>query len=324
MNMIDEVLERPEFKDNPPVLVDIGASGSIHREWKPIARHCIGIAFDADDREMDYIVRESSGFRKLHVYKRLVIDHKTPGDEAFFLTRSPYCSSLLEPDIESLNNWAFGELFDVERKVRLKAVELPDVLREQSIRQIDWFKTDSQGIDQRLFESLGPELLRRVLVADFEPGIIDAYKNEDKLWSLMRAMDRYPFWMSDFQLHGSQRIGRGIAADKLSGLERRFVHLLIRASPGWGEVSYMNSFQEEAQLGMREHLLAWVFAVIKRQDGFALELAGRGALRFHDPIFSRLEKQSLTRIKRGLLKLPIYACRSILRRTMATFRTSRR
>lgn len=319
MNMIDEVLERPEFKDNPPVLVDIGASGAIHREWKAIARHSIGIAFDADDREMDYIVHESSAFRKLLVYKRVVIDHKTPGDESFFLTRSPYCSSLLEPDNESLKNWAFGELFEVERKVTLKAVVLPDVLREHSIRQIDWFKTDSQGIDQRLFESLGPELLRRVLVADFEPGIIDVYKNEDKLWSLMRAMDRYPFWMSDFGLHGSQRIDRSLADHKLSRLERRFVHLLIRASPGWGEVSYMNSFQEEAHMGIREYLLAWVFAAIKRQDGFALELAGKGAGRFNDPMFARLEKQSLSRIKRGLLKLPIYACRSILRRTIAAF-----
>ena len=86
--MIDRVLQRKEFQDNPPVLLDIGASGAIHRKWKAIAKYSIGIAFDADLREMNYAVKDSSGYRKLYVFNSVVTDQ--PATEMdFHLTKSP-------------------------------------------------------------------------------------------------------------------------------------------------------------------------------------------------------------------------------------------
>ena len=49
--MIDKILSRPEFQTEPPVLVDVGASGELHARWKPFAKYAVCIAFDADDRD---------------------------------------------------------------------------------------------------------------------------------------------------------------------------------------------------------------------------------------------------------------------------------
>jgi hypothetical protein len=71
MTLIRKILSRNEFREQPPVLLDVGASGSIHPKWTAIAPYSVCIAFDADNREMGYVVRESSGYLKLYVYNHI-------------------------------------------------------------------------------------------------------------------------------------------------------------------------------------------------------------------------------------------------------------
>jgi hypothetical protein len=274
----------------PPVLLDVGASGEIHPKWQKIAKYSICIAFDADDREFGYTVNEAKGYRKLYVFNTLVTNSTTP-EADFYLTRSPYCSSLLEPDHASLDRYNFGNLFEITKTVRLKTVHLQHALREIGIDKIDWFKTDSQGTDLRIFASLGEEITNRVLVAEFEPGIIDGYKGEDKLCNLMSFMDNRPFWMNDINICGVQRISKEALVDL--SLRKVQPSLNVRKSPCWAEVSYFNSFGVQAcYLDLRDYLLGWIFALIEGQTGFALDIALQGKQRFGEPIFEILAQNS--------------------------------
>jgi hypothetical protein len=306
MDLLEKILSRDEFADKPPVLLDIGASGSFHRKWKQFAKYSVCIAFDADERKMGYATRGSGGFKKTYVYGRIVTSEKTEGAD-FYLTRFPPCSSLLKPDSESLNAWAFADFFQVERKVRVSTTTIPDILQEIGLEKIDWFKTDSQGTDLRLFDSLGADRINRVLVAEFEPGIIDAYEGEDKLWSVMAYMEKRPFWMSDISIMGSQRIRRETVDDKLGPLGRKLIPSLCRISPGWGEVTYFNEFRgDSAHLDKRDYLLGGVFAVTEKQFGHAMDIAAEGLKRFHDPIFRELEDHALSKLRRGYFKSPLF------------------
>lgn len=299
MDILDKILSTPIFLDNPPILLDIGASGEIHPKWSQIAKHAICIAFDADDRDFDCTVNESMGFRKLYLFNRLVTEDQA-GETDFFLTRSPYCSSLLKPDQEKLSNWAFSDLFDVERVVRMKAVALPHALREIGVTKVDWFKTDSQGTDLRLFLSLGEEIIKKVLIAEFEPGILDAYQGEDKLCTLMSFMDKQPFWVSDLKICGTQRISRQALSHLLLHNNGKLPHpILLKSSPGWGEVSFFNSFGRNAPyLDLRDYLLGWIFAFIEGQHGFALDIALQGTQRFGETIFEILAQYSVDTLSR--------------------------
>lgn len=306
MNIIDKILSRSEFAENPPVLLDIGASGEIHPKWRRIAPYSVCIAFDADQREMGYTVKESSGYRKLYVYNSIVAAEEQ-NETDFYLTRSPFCSSLLQPDQQSLKEWAFGGLFEVERTVRLKTATIPQVLAEIGIGKIDWFKTDSQGTDLRLFNSLGEERINRVLVAEFEPGIIDSYLGEDKLWQLMAYMEKKPFWMVSLEVIGSQRFSLESMAQKCTPLQRKYMHVLLKRSPGWGEVSYLNSFIADSPfLDKRDYLLGWVFSTIEGQHGFAHKIAVDGFRRFNEPIFNEMEELAFSKISRGYSRLPVF------------------
>ena len=101
----------------------------------------------------------------------------------FHFTKSPLCSSMLQPDAPSLAEYLFAELFVVEREVDDPATTLDTVLDRLGLPGIDWLKTDSQGIDLRLFECLKPDRQAKVLALDLEAGLIEAHLGcPDSVW----------------------------------------------------------------------------------------------------------------------------------------------
>jgi hypothetical protein len=297
--LVERVLRSPCFEQQPPVLVDIGASGGLPRKWRWLAPHSVCVAFDADSRDFSEQPDDARGWRKLWLFNRLVTATSEPSVE-FHLTASPHCSSSLRPNNAALQPWAFRSLFEVERCVSLPATTLPAALQRAGIMKVDWFKCDSQGTDLRLFRSLDGALQARVLAADFEPGIIDAYHGEDKLHQLMAYMDTLPFWVSNMTVKGSQRIDRP-TWDGMNRIERRAARSFFRSAPGWCEITYLNNC--DAADSERDLLLAWVFATVERQHGFGIELARRGQARFGNPLFSELLSASLARKRYGYLRL---------------------
>jgi len=305
--LIEEILSLKEFKEKPPVLMDIGASGQLLSDWRKIAKFSIGIAFDADRRDIDYIETEKAGFLKLYSFNKIVAEDDNK--RRFYLTKSPYCSSTLLPNAIKLKEWSFNELFYIKEKIELDCISLPTVLKALKIAYIDWFKTDSQGTDLRLFLSLGQDVISRIMVAEFEPGINDSYVNEDKMHAVMYAMEQRPFWLSDLVIKGPQRIKSDYLKRHFNRLDKIFLPCLLKKSAFWGEMSYMNNFENLDFLSKRNLLLGWVFATIKKQYGFALHLAHTGQTLYEDDIFKTLENRSITFLKIRRVKMPVYFIR---------------
>jgi hypothetical protein len=303
MNLVDRILTRPEFEHDPPVVVDIGASGGLNPAWRGIRRHSICIAFDGDNQGLKKVPRASAAYKQLYVYN-LLVTPEGPGSADFYFTRSATCSSLLPPNREQLSEWAFADRFEVLEKREVKTTNLTTILNQLGLERIDWFKSDSQGTDLRLFASLGNPILSRVLVAEFEPGILDAYQGEDKLWQVLAFMESHDFWMSDMRVKGSQCLRTDLMTD-FTNLEKRFAPLFLKRSPGWGEIAYLNCFRRP-DFTARDFLLGWVFAFLMKQYGFALQLAATARERFDDPVFDDLRDRAITMIRLSYLKPSAY------------------
>jgi hypothetical protein len=313
MSLVDRILEQPELKAEPPVLVDIGAAQGLHPKWRQIARYSICIAFEADERELGSVTSEAAEFRRLTTYNAIAAER--PADSApFHLTASPFCSSRLQPKTEILGRYAFAPLFEVERTVELRVLDVPGALAELGLERIDWFKADSQGTDLRLFRSLGP-LAETVLVTEFEPGIIDAYEGEDKLVDVLGDLEGRGFWMSDLQVRGSTRIDSDLAMRLLGERARAYLDVCHRQAPGWAEVEYFSDFEDESRFGMRELLLGCAFALARGQHAFAVELAERGRTRFGGP-FEEIQRSALRRLKADFARFPLAAVEALARRLL--------
>lgn len=296
MDIITKILESEFFTNKPPVLIDIGASGEINQKWNRIAPYSICIAFDADDREFQVSEQTNKEYKKLISFNRIVTSEPA-GKASFYLTSSPYCSSLLAPQTEKLESWIFSDLFKVERSTSLAAITIAEALQKVNIDYIDWFKTDTQGTDLRLFKTLPQKLSSQMLAAEFEPGILDAYTGEDKLFHVMEEMHKNDFWLSSMEVKGVQRL----KSKYVEEFGMRTIKRIVRKSPGWAEVTYLRLPVVSTQ---RQLLLLYIFALIDRQFGFALEVADKAVEKFSDDIFQDCRKAVLKKIKSDRWKIP--------------------
>jgi hypothetical protein len=298
--IIQKVLSHHSIKQKPPILIDIGASGSLPEQWKWIASESYCLAFDADTRDFRIGESATKNYKKLFVINRIVARESAPRVD-FYLTNSPHCSSSLKPNSKALESYAFHALFDVKELINLPATDLSSTLKQCGFDYIDWYKTDSQGTDLRIFESLPQSILEKAIVAEFEPGIINAYFGEDKLHQVMVCMENHPFWVSSMAIKGSQRIDKE-DLKTLNFLQQRRIGSFLKMAPGWCEISYINSF-DKGNMGLREYLLGWVFSSIKGEHGFALNLARVGYSKFNDPLFNQLFSCSKKQFYLGYLRL---------------------
>lgn len=271
---IDSVLEAYGLQ---PVLLDIGASGGPPSVWAPIAHRSTYIGFDPDRRDLAD-VRDGQYARSIIVNEAVTSAQKQT-DVNFYLTHSPHCSSTLPPDTKALADYLFSDLFAVEREVSVRASSLGAVLDRLDLPGVDWFKTDSQGTDLRLFQSLPGEAQKKVFAVDIEPGLIDAYKGEDLFVNAHASLLDSGFWLSSLDVKGSVRMKR-TTLERVAGRRPRLrdadIYRSVGPSPGWCEARYLRTLEslEDRNALERDYALLWVFAVIERQWGFALDIAG--------------------------------------------------
>src|SRR5512140_639980 len=95
-----------------PVLLDIGASGAPPPIWNEIAPHSIYVGFDPDLREIHD--ERSTGFHRSVIVNEAVTADKDASEVKFYLTRSPFCSTVLPPNPPATSHWMESNLFEVE------------------------------------------------------------------------------------------------------------------------------------------------------------------------------------------------------------------
>jgi hypothetical protein len=223
----------------------------------------------------------------------------------FNLTKSPFCSSTLEPDPPSLVNWLYSDLFVVEKQATVPATTIDSLMSRLSLDGIDWFKIDSQGTDLRLFNSIAPEVRSRVLALDIEPGLIEVYKDEDLFVEVHQELTRNGFWLSRVDIGGFIRKRRATldAARCIdSRIDESFIKRAVRPSPAYCEARYLRTIEWLAQnnLSQHEYVLLWIFAVLDDQLGFALDLSIEFGRVFGDNDISRgLKRDSCFLMKKA-------------------------
>ena len=285
--VIDRLLGQSDLH---PVLFDIGASGPPRGTWQLIASRSIFVGFDPDLRDMQE--RTGTGFYRSVIVNEAVTADKRNEYVTFYLTRSPYCSSTLKPDLEAQADYSIVDLFQVEREVQVKATTLDAILDRLHLERIDWFKVDSQGTDLRLFNSLSPAIRDRVLCVEIEPGLIAGYQGEDVFTDAHRDLIEQGFWLSDLNVCGSTRI-RQTSVQRLQQLQPQLgadtVRSRCRETPGWVEATYLRSIDALSGRGAAasDYVMLWAFALLGRQWGFALDVAFAYNERFGDAETSR-------------------------------------
>jgi hypothetical protein len=182
----------------------------------------------------------------------------------------------------------------VEKKNLIDVVELRQVFRDLDINYIDWFKSDTQGTDLRLFKSLESHIQDKTIFVELEPGFIDAYKGEDKISDVLNYIDKTgTFFLLNFRVKGPLRMPNEIFQTIFrSKFSKKIAINGFKYVPGWAEIAYMNKLKIESD-SPREFVLAWLFSTLKRHHEIAYMYAYRGSQIFpNEPFFKNLTKYS--------------------------------
>ena len=308
-----------------PVLVDVGASGDAPQIWTSIAQHSVFVGFDPDLRA----VREITGGR---FHREIMINEAIVADESatkvkLFLTQSPYCSSTLRPDMASLSNYLFADLFKVVGEVEVSATTLNKVVRRFEFSGIDWLKLDTQGIDLRLFQSLEPATRSGVLALDIEPGLIDAYLGEDLFSEAHSYLAKSGFWLAHLDVKETVRIRQTTLDWILAGQSPQDAKTItdeLDKSPGWTEATYLRTIESLRQrnAGRRDYLLLWLFALMLGRFGFAFDVTAAFAQDFkNDHLSLRLKAESLEQLRASKVSKPSHRKPSSLRGLRAVLKS---
>jgi hypothetical protein len=203
-----------------PVLMDVGSAGTSPAVWRPIAAASTLIGFEPDARNPDPSFGRN--FARAIPVNRAVVPNDADDAADFILAEYPSCSSMLEADMVSLGSFAFRDHFKPVRRVSVQATSLNRVVADHGLAGINWLKVDSQGLDLRILKSLSAGNLDRLLAVDIEPGLIDAYKQEDLFPECHSWLKSNGFWMAElaYQTHVKIR-PETVERLKAAGYDRR-------------------------------------------------------------------------------------------------------
>lgn len=277
--------------DIQPVLIDIGAAGEPPKIWKDIAQHSIYVGFDPDLRNIQEV---SDGiFKKAIFVNKAITSEESQQEILFHLTKYPSCSSTLKPDSASLDNYLFSDLFTVEKQCYVQTTTLHSVMSRLALPRLDWIKTDSQGIDLRIFNSLKEDIRSKVLAVDIEPGLIDAYIGEDLFIDAQKNLISQGFWLSNLHVCGIPRITQR-SLKKLHSFTREVDYEFIRThhknTPAYCEARYLRTIEHLNQKNAerRDYIMLWLFSLQDQQFGFALDIALAYQRRFEVDSYSQI------------------------------------
>ena len=157
-----------------PVLYDIGARGGLHRRWELARRFGLirPMLFEPDPAER---ARLATVYGEATVIEFAVSDVEGPA--SLFVTAEPGCSSLMEPDMDSLRAVGLAHGRDVVSRVTVETRRIDAMVAEGLLPPPTYVKMDVQGFEKRVLDGMG-ETIDRVVAIELELRLIPAYHGE--------------------------------------------------------------------------------------------------------------------------------------------------
>ena len=181
--------------------LDIGCRGTLDERWHALIPFLRYTGFDADTAECERLSREPHAY-KSHRYLPYAIAGEQR-DMVFYETRSPFCSSLLQPRRNWIDRFELGTALEVVGKSTVSCTTL-NALALQHNLHADIIKVDCQGLDIIIVKN-GDSLLESAFCIETEPAFLENYFDESTFADNESYLRSKGFLLFDMTLHTAAR-----------------------------------------------------------------------------------------------------------------------
>jgi hypothetical protein len=269
-----------------PVLMEVGASERPAEHWDTIApwSSYLGIGAAAPSAS----ARDAARYAKVTFCRAMVSPDGETVCSRFYEAADPIYSSLQRIDSQVIADHCSLRDVRVIKSSTAETIALRTLLDREAISRVDWFKTNLNGIDSRLYESLPDKVRESLLAVDTVLDFLPLYIDQDNTLAHHQEFLRQGFWLSSMltcggvrmHIDSAQELERRGVADPIALVTRRH-----RIAPGWSFARYFRTVQhmETQSCSSRDYVVLWCFALLDRQFGFCADLAMSYRKRFgHD------------------------------------------
>ena len=291
----------PDFLESPIALVDIGAVGNPPPHWLPLKDHIHLIGFEPNLDECRKLNESVCGYDKSEFLPYAIgeLDEKRP----FYITEYHECCSLLKPNFEWLERFAYSSYFTVNDTIEVDTLSLDSIDKFSDLR-IDALKIDAQGNELPILEG-AQSILNDVFLIEIESGLHKNYENETTFDELCSYLNQKGFMCMEVFTQPAQKRKNHArewksAKGQSMACESIWIRDLIRC-----ENEFLHSLEKSGFLSILS--LCWLFGY----SDYAIELIDHQIL---GALLDEEEKTVLRREETWLKPVPEAGSMSALTR----------
>lgn len=165
--LLDQLVARGTFRDDPLTLVDVGVRGGFEGEWSRFGDQIQLVGFEPDPAEYERLTAQATGRNRRYFAVAL---HRDAAVRTFFVTQFPPSSGFYKPDPRFMERIRDGENLRVLKEIPVSTVDLDTFLAQHPVGQVDFIKLDVEGAELDILHGARRTLLGPVFGLSVEVG----------------------------------------------------------------------------------------------------------------------------------------------------------
>ena len=186
------------YKNNPIVLVDVGAHGGLQKNWLNAKEYLQVIGFEPNKESYDQLICSEDN-KQITYFNSGLYDKNTEVD--LNISNEVGCSSVYEADLSFISDFPFKEDFTSNKSCTMSVDKLDDLLKSKSIDEVDFIKIDAQGTELSILKGSQRIIEDTVFGLEIEVEFVEIYKKQPTFSDVDNFTREKGFYLFDLQLY---------------------------------------------------------------------------------------------------------------------------